>query len=133
MLTMVLRYWLYYLNPFNYLMGSLLVFTSFDAEVNCAESEFARFNPPSGQTCQQYLTDYMMGMGSRTNLLNPNATQDCRVCKYRTGSDYLASINLPDYYDGWRDAAIVVIFVFSGYALVYLLMKLRTKRSKTAE
>jgi ABC-type multidrug transport system permease subunit len=74
-----------------------------------------------------------MGVGARANLVNPNATQDCRVCEYRTGSDYLATINLPDYYYGWRDAAIVALFVLSGYALVYLLMKLRTKRSKTAE
>ncbi|KAH6717959.1 atrB, ABC transporter [Leptodontidium sp. MPI-SDFR-AT-0119] len=127
------RYWIYYLNPFNYLMGSLLVFTSFDAPIHCAEPEFARFDPPSGQTCQQYLTDYMMGLGSRTNLVNPNATQDCKVCQYRTGSDYLVTINLEDYYFGWRDSAIVAIFVFSGYALVYLLMKLRTKKSKAAE
>lgn len=127
------RYWIYYLNPFNYLMGSLLVFTSFDAEVNCASSEFAIFNPPSGQTCGKYLSSYLTGMGSRANLINPNATQDCKVCQYGRGSDYLATINLPDYYYGWRDAAIVALFVFSGYILVYGLMKLRTKRSKTAE
>lgn len=114
-------------------MGSLLVFTSFDAPIHCAELEFARFDPPSSQTCQQYLTDYMMNMGSRTNLVNPNATQDCRVCQYRTGGDYLTTINLKDYHYGWRDSAIVALFVFGGYSLVYLLMKLRTKRSKTAE
>jgi ABC-type multidrug transport system permease subunit len=114
-------------------MGSMLVFTTFDAPVNCKESEFARFNPPAGQTCQTYLADYQMGMGARTNLVNPNATADCRVCEYRVGSDYLDTINLLDYYYGWRDAAIVALFVFSGYILVYVLMKLRTKRSKTAQ
>ncbi|KAJ5683807.1 uncharacterized protein N7477_000152 [Penicillium maclennaniae] len=41
------RYWMYYLNPFNYLIGSLLVFTNFDSKVECAESEFAVFDPPS--------------------------------------------------------------------------------------
>lgn len=81
-------------------MGSLLVFTSFDAPANCAESEFAIFNPPSGQTCQSYLADYIIGMGSRTNLVNPNATESCRVCNYRVGSDSLNTINLPDYIYG---------------------------------
>lgn len=114
-------------------MGSLLVFTTYDQPVNCAEHEFARFNPPSGQTCAQYLTEYLMGMGSSSNLVNPNSTQDCRVCEYRTGTDYLATINLPEYYYGWRDAGIVALFVCSGYTLVYLLMKLRTKQTKTAE
>jgi ABC-type multidrug transport system ATPase subunit/ABC-type multidrug transport system permease subunit len=132
-ITAFWRYWIYYLNPFNYLMGSLLVFTSFDAEVNCKESEFAIFDPPSNSTCLEYLTPYLNGMGTRTNLVNPGATEGCRVCEYRVGSDYLATINLPEYYYGWRDAAIVVLFALSGYGLVYGLMKLRTKRSKTAE
>jgi ABC-type multidrug transport system ATPase subunit/ABC-type multidrug transport system permease subunit len=127
------RYWIYYLNPFNYLMGSLLTFTTFSAPVYCAEAEFAIFDPPAGQTCQQYLTPYQSGMGARTNLTNPGATSGCRVCEYRSGSDYLYDINLLDYYYGWRDAGIVVLFAVSSYAMVYLLMKLRTKRSKTAE
>ncbi|KUJ19547.1 putative Brefeldin A resistance protein [Mollisia scopiformis] len=127
------RYWLYYLNPFNYLIGSLLVFTTFSAPIVCKESEFAIFDPPSGETCAQYLADYMQGMGSRTNLTNPDASAGCRVCEYRTGADYLYNVNLKDYYYGWRDAGIVALFALSSYAMVYLLMKLRTKRSKTAE
>ncbi|KAG9232537.1 putative Brefeldin A resistance protein [Amylocarpus encephaloides] len=127
------RYWIYWLNPFNYLMGSLLTFTTYDEPVRCKDSEFAIFNPPSGQTCGQYLEGYMSGMGARTNLTNAAATADCRVCQYRTGADYLADLNLNDYYYGWRDAGIVVIFAISSYSLVFLLMKLRTKKSKTAE
>ncbi|CBF82934.1 hypothetical protein AN3329.2 [Aspergillus nidulans FGSC A4] len=118
----VWRYWLYYLNPFNYLMGSMLVFTTFDAPVHCERSELAVFNTPDGQTCGEYLADYMQGLGSRTNLLNPNDTQDCKVCQYRTGSDYLYTINLKDYFYGWRDAAIVALFAVSSYACVYALM-----------
>ncbi|KAH6882879.1 ABC transporter [Alternaria rosae] len=127
------RYWMYWLNPFNYLMGSLLVFTDFDWEIKCSESEFAMFDPPAGQTCSEYLQAWMAGPGSRTNLVNPEATADCRVCQYTRGSDYLYTVNLNDYYYGWRDAAICVIFAISSYALVYVLMKLRTKASKKAE
>ncbi|KAI7221258.1 pleiotropic drug resistance protein, ABC superfamily [Hortaea werneckii] len=128
------RYWLYYLNPFNYLMGSLLVFTTFDAEVQCAEQEFAIFDTPNvGQTCANYLAEYLQGFGARSYLANPDATSDCRVCQYRSGSDYLYTLNLKDYYYGWRDAGIVALFAVSSYACVYLLMKLRTKASKKAE
>lgn len=114
-------------------MGSLLVFTVYDAPVVCKMSEFAIFDPPSGQTCVQYLTDYMQGMGALSNLTNPDATSQCKVCQFRTGADYLKNVNLNDYTYGWRDAGICVLFVVSSYAMVYLLMKLRTKRSKTAE
>jgi ABC-type multidrug transport system permease subunit/ABC-type multidrug transport system ATPase subunit len=126
------RYWMYYLNPFNYLMGSLLTFSIWDAPVHCAESEFAIFDPPNG-TCQDYLYDYQHGIGAATFLQNPDATSGCKVCEYQKGSDYLQTLNLLDYYYGWRDAGITVIFALSSYALVYVLMKLRTKASKKAE
>lgn len=127
------REWLYYLDPFNYLMGSLLVFAVFDADVTCAKGEFALFDTPNNQTCADYLSEYLVGFGARTNLVNPDDTAACRVCQYRRGSDYLATLNLGKYEDGWRDAAIVVIFAISSYVMVYLLMKLRTKASKKAE
>ena len=126
------RYWMYYLNPFNYLMGSLLVFTSWDTPVNCRESEFAIFNPANG-TCGEYLSSYLQGMGAAANLINPDATEGCRVCEYTVGNDYLKGLNLKTYSYGWRDAGICALFVFSGYGLVFLLMKLRTKKTKGAE
>ncbi|CAK4030884.1 ABC transporter [Lecanosticta acicola] len=127
------KYWLYYLNPFNYLMGSMLVFTTFDAPVVCRRSELAIFDTPNGQTCAEYLAGYLRGFGARTNLLNPDARTGCEVCQYRTGADYLYTLNLHDYYFGWRDAGIVALFAFSSYGCVYALMKLRTKASKKAE
>ncbi|KAI1855207.1 hypothetical protein JX265_006651 [Neoarthrinium moseri] len=127
------KYWMYYLNPFTYLMGSMLVFDVWDTPVNCAESEFALFDPPNGTTCGQYLADYLMGAGSASNLINADATAGCKVCQYRDGTDYLHTLNLLEYSYGWRDAGIVVLFAVSSYALVYALMKLRTKTSKKAE
>lgn len=132
-ITVFWRYWLYYLNPFTYVSGSLLVFSTWGVDVECKESEFAIFDPPSGETCQSYLSSYLQGEGSRANLVNPAAISNCRVCEYTTGNDYLYTLNLSDYYDGWRDAAICVIFVLSSYGMVYMMMKLRTKASKKAE
>ncbi|KAJ5084892.1 hypothetical protein NUU61_009471 [Penicillium alfredii] len=127
------RYWIYWLNPFNYLMGSILVFDVFDVDIKCTKGEFALITPPNGTTCGEYLGPFMQTIGSRMNLINPGATEGCEVCQYRKGSDYLYTLNLKDYYYGWRDAAIICIFVLSSYALVFLLMKLRTKASKKAQ
>ncbi|MCJ1429433.1 hypothetical protein MMC29_007347 [Sticta canariensis] len=128
------RYWIYYLDPFNYLMGSLLVFATQDVPVHCGDSEFALFDPPPRTTCADYLSSYLASpLGAGANLVNPDATSQCRVCQYTSGSDYLATLNLGEYKDGWRDAAIVVIFSISSYVMVYLLMKLRTKASKKAQ
>lgn len=127
------RYWIYWLNPFNYLMGSLLIFTTFGEKVECKPEELAIFDPPKNQTCGEYLKAYQMGFGAESNLLNPDAVSECKVCQYKWGSDYLKTVNLNDYYYGWRDAAICALFAISSYALVYVLMKARTKVSKKAE
>ena len=128
------RYWMYYLNPFNYLMGSMLVFGLWGEDVKCSKHEYAIFNPPSGKTCGEYLSDYLdKGLGMASHLINPEDTTDCQVCSYTKTNDYLQSLNLKEYYYGWRDAGIVALMVFSSYALVYVLMKLRTKASKKAE
>ncbi|KAJ5140829.1 hypothetical protein N7448_004237 [Penicillium atrosanguineum] len=126
------KYWMYYLNPFNYVVSGMLTFGLWDAKVTCNEDEFAVFDPING-TCAQYLKEYMAGAGSMVNLINPDATTGCKVCEYTDGSDFLKTLNINHYYVGWRDAAITVIFAISGYALVFGLMKLRTKASKKAE
>ncbi|KAH7002660.1 ABC multidrug transporter [Ilyonectria destructans] len=125
------KYWMYYLNPTTYLVGSVLTFVTFDVDVTCKEEELAVFDPPSNSTCRGYLEPYLAKSGA--NLLNPAATSDCQVCPYTKGSDYLRTINLNDYHYGWAGAGIVVIFICSSYGLVYLLMKMRTKTSKKAE
>ncbi|KAK1237420.1 hypothetical protein MKX08_003045 [Trichoderma sp. CBMAI-0020] len=127
------RYWIYYIDPFNYLMSSLLIFTSWDKPVRCRSGELAIFDPAPNQTCQEYLSVYQQGIGAATNLLNPEDTDACRVCQYTQGGDYLQTLNLNEEYYGWRNAGIVVVFVIGIYGLVFLMMKLRTKATKKAE
>ncbi|CAP95463.1 Brefeldin A resistance protein [Penicillium chrysogenum] len=127
------KYWMYYIDPFNYLMSSLLVFTTWSKPVTCTPDEVALFNPPVNQTCGEYLATYQQGMGVGTNLLNPSANADCQVCQYTTGGDYLKSLNLAEEYFGWRNAGLVALFVLGIYGLVFLMMKLRTKATKKAE
>jgi ATP-binding cassette subfamily G (WHITE) protein 2 (SNQ2) len=123
---------MYYLDPFNYLMSSLLVFTSWSATVTCKPSELAVFDPPSNQTCDEYLSLYKAGMGVDTNLLNPYALSSCEVCQFAEAAGYLRTFNIKEEYYGWRNAAIVVLFCCSSYAMVFLMMKLRTKATKRA-
>jgi ATP-binding cassette subfamily G (WHITE) protein 2 (SNQ2) len=101
--------------------------------VACTPSELAHFDPPDGVTCFDYLLIYLVGVNPGANLLNPSATADCQVCPYSSGTDYLATINIKQKTDGWRNVGITGIFVISSYALVFVLMKVRTKATKRAE
>jgi ABC-type multidrug transport system permease subunit len=124
---------MYYIDPFNYLMSSLLVFTTWDKPIHCRPEELAVFNPAPNQTCGDYLDIYLHNMGAGANLLNPGDTSGCQVCQYTQGGDYLRTLNLKEEYFGWRNAGIVVAFVIGIYGLVFLMMKLRTKSTKKAE
>ncbi|OCF41123.1 ABC transporter [Kwoniella heveanensis CBS 569] len=129
-ITAFWRYWLYWINPFNYLIGGLVSRIVWNVDVQCAESEFGVFDPPQGQTCGQYMQSFLSE--NPGYLQDPSATSQCQYCSYSKGYEYLASLNLPDKLDGWRDIAITALFVLSSYGLVFLLLKLRTKASKTA-
>ncbi|KAL2822815.1 ABC-2 type transporter-domain-containing protein [Aspergillus cavernicola] len=125
------RYWMYWLNPTTYLVGSMLTFTISNTAVHCTDAELSYFNPPDNSTCAEYLSSYLRTSGA--NLLNPGDSTSCRVCPYTKGSDYLETINIDGWENGWRDAGITIIFIISSYGLVYLFMALKTKSSKRAE
>ncbi|KAI1124029.1 putative ABC multidrug transporter [Nemania abortiva] len=124
------RYWLYYLNPFNYLVGGLLVPVAWDTEVQCKASELTSIPLPPETTCGDYMADFLsQHPGYVTDESN---TTMCSYCPYSTGADYLRTLNFNEQYYGWRDVGITALFCISSYALVFLMMRLRTKATKTA-
>ncbi|KAI0855739.1 putative ABC multidrug transporter [Xylaria cubensis] len=124
------RYWLYYLNPFNYLVGGLLVPVAWDTEVQCKASELTSIPLPPDTTCGDYMAEFLSQYpGYVTDADN---TTMCAYCPYNTGADYLRTLNFNDRYYGWRDVGITALFCISSYALVFLMMRLRTKATKTA-
>ncbi|KAE8538371.1 hypothetical protein D1P53_004724 [Cryptococcus gattii VGV] len=129
-MTAFWRYWMYYLDPFQYLIGGLISRALWDVEVKCENDEYAIFDPPEGMTCQSYMSAFLSEAPGYLN--NPNATSHCEYCVISKGSDYLKALNL-EKVDGWRDIALTFLFVITSYGMVFLLLKLRSKRSKKAQ
>ncbi|KAJ5152564.1 uncharacterized protein N7482_009042 [Penicillium canariense] len=124
------RYWIYYLDPFTYLVGGLLGEVLWDVKVQCDPSEYITFSAPSGQTCGEYMANFL---SSQTGyLLDANSTGTCSFCQYSTGADYAKTFNLREKYYSWRDTGITALFCISSYFLVFLMMKLRSKKTKSA-
>lgn len=98
------RYWIYYLDPFNYLVGGLLGEVIWDVKVKCTPSEFVQFTAPSGQTCGQYMADFLATQAGY--LADGNSTGTCSFCPYSEGSDYAKTFNLREKYYSWRDVGI---------------------------
>ncbi|KAF3343674.1 putative membrane protein [Verticillium dahliae VDG2] len=95
------RYWLYYLNPFTYLMGALLQPVIWDVEVECKASELTHIDLPQNTTCGEYMDEFLaINAGYVTDITNETS---CAYCPYSTGADYLRTMNINGKYYGWRD------------------------------
>ncbi|KAL5049175.1 hypothetical protein BDW71DRAFT_217786 [Aspergillus fruticulosus] len=124
------RYWMYYLDPFTYLVGGLLTEVLWDVPVKCLNSEYTTFHAPDGQTCGEYMADFLSSNAGY--LRNVNATSTCEFCQYATGADYAKTFNLQERYYGWRDTGITALFCITSYMAVFVMMKLRSKKTKEA-
>ncbi|KAK1920657.1 ABC-2 type transporter-domain-containing protein [Papiliotrema laurentii] len=51
------RYWMYYVDPFNYLLGALMTFTRWDSDVVCKVDEYGGFDPPDGFPCAKLTSE----------------------------------------------------------------------------
>ena len=120
MIPVFWRYWLYYLIPSTYWIGGVVAATLKNISVVCAPGEAAYFNPPPGQTCQQYAGAFAANASSGY-LTNPGATSNCGFCPYSNGNEYMAVLNIVPG-DKWRNLGIFVGFVFSNWALVYFFI-----------
>ncbi|KAI9376110.1 hypothetical protein BJX61DRAFT_539123 [Aspergillus egyptiacus] len=124
------RYWMYYLDPFTYLVGGLLTNVLWNVPVECNPSEYLQFRAPSGQTCGEYMADSLSKQPGY--LLDANSTTTCSFCQYSSGADYARTFNLREEYYGWRDTGITALFCITSYAMVFVMMKLRSKKTKEA-
>ncbi|KAF9888262.1 hypothetical protein FE257_008831 [Aspergillus nanangensis] len=129
-LTPFWRYWMYYLDPFTYLVGGLLGEVLWDVQVKCEPSELIKFAAPAGQTCGAYMADFI---SAQTGYLVDSLATDCEFCQYSTGADYAKTFNLREKYYAWRDTGITALFCISSYAMVIVMMKMRSKATKSAK
>lgn len=124
------RSWLYWLDPFTYLIGGLLEPVVWDVQIQCKPEELTQIRLPSGSTCGDYMADFLSTNAGY--VVDPSNSTMCDFCEYSTGADYLRTLNINERYYGWRDVGITALFCISSYALVFLMMKLRSKATKTA-
>lgn len=97
------KYWIYWLDPFNYLFGGLFAPVVWGVQVTCKAEEYTTFGVPSGQTCGEYMADFLStGTGY---VKDPAATGSCSYCQYSTGAEYAQTFNYKEEYYGWRDVS----------------------------
>lgn len=99
---------MYRVSPFTYLVDAMLSVGLANAPAHCASNEVSLFNPPSGQTCGEYLAAYMSLAGG--SLSNPNATSQCEFCSITDTNTFLGEVN-SFYSHRWRNFGLMWVYI----------------------
>ncbi|CCM03954.1 uncharacterized protein FIBRA_06107 [Fibroporia radiculosa] len=110
--------WMNRISPSTYFVEGFLGQAVGKSVINCASVEFVKVNPPSGETCMQYLGDFINLNGGYVQ--NPNATDSCDYCQYRTTDEFLGSRNV-FYSNHWRNLGIFCIFTIFNVVAIYAI------------
>jgi len=109
--------WLYELTPYTRVLAGMLSTELAGLRITCEADEFAMFNPPSGQTCQDWAGEFVSATGGYLD--NPNDTDTCRYCQYQVGDDFFVPLNI-QFDNRWRDAFIVFSYFVANMLLTII-------------
>lgn len=104
-------------SPYTYFVQNLLGLVLHDKKVVCRKKELAFFDPPSGQTCGEYMKVFLTK--SSGYIQNPSATENCAYCLSTVGDDYLTRIG-SKYSYLWRNFGIYWAYI--GFNLCAMIV-----------
>ncbi|PYH91005.1 putative ABC multidrug transporter [Aspergillus ellipticus CBS 707.79] len=112
-------------SPFTYWTSGITATQLHNRTVHCKSIELSIFNPPSGQTCAEYLSEYLET--AKGYLVTPNATSNCEYCPLSVADQYLS---LRDYHwsQRWRNFGLVWVYIVFNIALavcVFYVLRVR--------
>lgn len=118
---------MYRVSPFTYIVGALLSTGVTNHEVVCADLELLRFQPAAGQTCGEYMAEYMELAGGA--VYNPTATSDCRFCSLADTNAFLSSVDI--FYEERRQniGLLWVYIAFNAFTTLLLYWLVRVPKN----
>ena len=123
---------MYRISPFTYLIDGMLSTGLANNAIVCSSIELISFNPPSNQTCGQYMSTYLTTLGIGY-LTNDSATANCEYCAAAQTNSYLAQLN-SQYSTRWRNFGIMWAFViFNIFGALALYWYARVPRKQKVQ
>jgi ABC-type multidrug transport system permease subunit/ABC-type multidrug transport system ATPase subunit len=124
------RFWIfmYRVSPFTYLVDAMLSVGVANNAVVCAANEIRHFDPPSGQTCFEYMQTFINSPYGGGYLTDNNATSNCGYCSLGSTNQFLAAVS-SSYALRWRNFGILWAFIiFNAFAAVFLYWLVRVPK-----
>jgi ATP-binding cassette subfamily G (WHITE) protein 2 (PDR) len=109
---------MYYLSPFSYLVSSMLSVGVANTKATCLDYEYLFFDPPAGQTCGQYMAQYISQVGGY--LQNADDTTKCSFCQISDTNVFLSAVN-SNYSDRWRNFGIMWLYIIFNVCMALFL------------
>ncbi|KAJ5787614.1 hypothetical protein N7457_002604 [Penicillium paradoxum] len=110
-------------SPLTYYVSGISSTALHGRPIHCSNRELRILNPPEGQTCGQYLLEYLREAPG--SLYNPLSTEKCQYCPLRSADQYLAAREI-SWDDRWRNFGIFwayIIFNMIGAIGLYYLFR----------
>ncbi|KAJ5096799.1 ABC multidrug transporter C [Penicillium angulare] len=109
---------MYRVSPFTYLVSAMLSTGVSGTVATCGDVEYVTLQPPSNQTCYQYMETYIDAFGGY--LKDKDATSDCAFCTIDNTDTYLAQVG--SYFsDAWRNFGFMWIYIiFNIFMAVFI-------------
>ncbi|KAJ5949948.1 hypothetical protein N7454_001532 [Penicillium verhagenii] len=123
---------MYRLSPFTYWVSGMTSTQLHAREITCSSAEMAIFDPPSGQTCGEYLAEYLKTQVGK--LQNPDALASCQYCSVSTADEYLSGAEIY-WNDRWRNFGLVwayVVFDIAAAIALYYVFRVDKRKTKSA-
>ncbi|KAI9491802.1 ABC-2 type transporter-domain-containing protein [Zychaea mexicana] len=117
--------WMYWLDPFHYVMEGFAVNELKNLPVVCNNGDLFKFAPPPNQTCGEYMADFFANGGSGY-ITNSNSTTQCEYCTYTTAEEYYSGTFGWDAANKWRNFGIIA--AFTGFNLLVFSVLVYYKR-----
>ncbi|KAF9341801.1 hypothetical protein BGZ91_002056 [Linnemannia elongata] len=107
--------WMYWLDPYHYVVEGLVVSQLHDVPVHCKSEEFSIFNSPLGQTCGEYAATFLKT--ATGYIANPNATSGCQYCTYQKGQDFYTGLSM-EFDHRWRNMGLLFIYLLFNVVMI---------------
>lgn len=124
------RFWifLYRASPLSYYVSAVLSTGVANVDVVCASNEFTTLIPPDGQTCREYMAEYVNTAGGY--LRDPGSTTFCEYCSIKETNVFLQGVS-SSYDTRWRNFGLMCVYiVFNIAAAVGLYWLARMPKGK---
>ena len=109
---------MYRVSPLTYVVQGMMSTGLANNGLQCSSKELLRFEPTSGNTCGEYMSDYISQAGGY--LVDSYATSECEYCTMNSTNDWLATFNAY-YSERWRNWGIFLCYIaFNMIITVFL-------------